>query len=580
MTGKRYFSIALLWLALAGAAVSVRAQEQGQPASPDAHTSAEAKADALFYDATKARIKGDDKLAEDLLQQLVKLKPSEPALYYDLARINLKKSNNEKAYEYIRKAVDLDGSNKYYQEEYALLQAQKGEYVQAAETMNKLAGKERYNEEYLLRSAFWYQRAGKHAESLQQIDKLLEKDPGNEDFLLQKQALYLKMKNVDGAAGVLNELIRRNPREPRYYALLAELYQNNKQPEKALETFTKAQKLFPEDPAIQLGLADYFRKNKDTARYNEYVQKAIINKELEAESQLALLLPYLQENGGDSTRRREGIGLAKKLAEQHPKNSQVQAFYGDILTINNQRDEASAQYKKAIAVDPSRYQVWQQLLFGYTDREDADSLILYSEKALRLFPNQAMVHYLNGVGHMNKKEYPLAIKAINRAIDMQPEDNEDLLAQMYTTLGDAYNYSKQYVLSDSSYEQALRLDPKNATVLNNYAYYLSVRGVRLGDAEKMSKTSLELRPGEATFMDTYGWIRYKQGDYRQAKEYIQKAIDNNPGNADGTLWEHLGDVYYKLNDIQKALDNWKKAKEKASDGPFLDKKIQDKKLYE
>lgn len=576
MIGKRYFGAALLLFALTPAI----AQEQGNPIPPDVQNSGSAKADALFYDATKARIRGDDQQAEDLLLQLVKLKPAEPALYYDLARISQKKSNTQKAFDYMQKAVELDGNNKYYQEEYAVLQAQKGQYAQAAETMSKLAGKERFNEEYLLRAAFWYQRAGKNQESLKQFDKLLEKDAGNEDILLQKQALYLKMDDVPGAVGVLNQLITQNPREPRYYALLAELYQNTKQQDKALELYTKAQKLFPEDPSIQLGLADYFRKNKDTARYNEYVQKAIVNKELEAESQLALLLPYLQENGGDSIRRREGIALAQKLAEQHPTNGQVQAFYGDILSINNQRADAAAQYKKAVAVDPSRFQVWQQLLFAYTDRESADSLILYSEKALRLFPNQAMAHYLNGVGYLNKKDYARSIKAINRAIDMQPEENEDLLAQMYTTLGDAYNSNKEYVKSDSSYEAALRLDPKNATVLNNYAYYLSVRGVRLADAEKMSKASLEIRPGEGTFMDTYGWILYKRGDYKGAREYIQKAIDSNPDNADGTLWEHLGDVYYKLNDTDKALENWKKAKQKASDGPFLDKKIQDKKLYE
>lgn len=576
MIGRSYFGVALLLLALTPAI----AQEQGNPIPPDIQSSGSAKADALFYDATKARIRGDDQQAEELLQQLVKLKPAEPALYYDLARISQKKSNTDKAFEYMSKAVQLDGNNKYYQEEYAMLQSQKGQYAQAAETMSKLAGKERFNEEYLLRAAFWYQRAGKNKESLQQLDRLLEKDPGNEDILLQKQALYLKMNDVPGAVNVLNQLIAANPKEPRYYALLGELYQNAKQPEKALELYTRAQKLFPDDPSIQLGLADYFRKNKDTARYNEYVQKAIVNKELEAESQLALLLPYLRENGGDSARRKEGVTLAAKLAEQHPGNAQVQAFYGDILAINNQHGDAANQYKKAINIDPSRFQVWEQLLFSYTDRQHADSLILYSEKALRVFPNQAMVHYLNGVGYLNKKDYTRSIKAINRAIDMQPEENEDLLAQMYISLGDAYNYNKEYNLADSSYEVALRFDPKNATVLNNYAYYLSVRGVRLADAEKMSKASLEIRPGEGTFMDTYGWILYKRGDYKGAREYIQKAIDSNPDNADGTLWEHLGDVYYKLNDTDKALENWKKAKQKASDGPFLDKKIQDKKLYE
>jgi Tfp pilus assembly protein PilF len=199
---------------------------------------------------------------------------------------------------------------------------------------------------------------------------------------------------------------------------------------------------------------------------------------------------------------------------------------------------------------------------------------------MRLFPNQAMVHYLNGIGHFNKKEYPQAIKAINRAVDMQPDDNGELLAEMYSTLGDIYNVVKQYDLCDTSYKKALKLDPKNPTVLNNYSYYLSVRGTRLSDAEEMSKQSLMIRPDEPTFLDTYGWILYKEGKFDKAREYVQKAIDSYGENADGTLWDHLGDIYFKLNNVPKAVECWKKAKDKGADNILIDKKIQEQKLYE
>jgi len=87
-------------------------------------------------------------------------------------------------------------------------------------------------------------------------------------------------------------------------------------------------------------------------------------------------------------------------------------------------------------------------------------------------------------------------------------------------------------------------------------------------------------PDEATFLDTYGWILYKEAKYDKAKEYIQKAVDANPADADGTLFEHLGDVYYKLDDKDKAVQYWQKAKDKGIDNPLIDKKILEKKLYE
>jgi tetratricopeptide (TPR) repeat protein len=327
-------------------------------------------------------------------------------------------------------------------------------------------------------------------------------------------------------------------------------------------------------------LAEHYQKNNNQQKYDEYMKKLITNKTLDADVQLSLLGPIIVEAGNDTAKRKQGLELISLLAVQHPENPRVAAFYGDVLAFNNRLNEATEQYKKSLQIDPSSYKIWESLLLAYTDRENADSLIRYSEKALRLFPNQAMFHYLNGVGQMNKKDYAKAVKSISRGIDMQPEDNKAQLAQMYTTLGDVYNYMKKYTESDSSYEQALRADPMNATVLNNYAYYLSVRGARLEDAAKMSKKSLDIRKDEPSFLDTYGWILYKQGKYDDARTYIQKAIDINGEAADGTLWEHLGDVYYKQGNVDKAVECWTKAKEKGTENTDIDKKIKDRKLYE
>ena len=95
----------------------------------------------------------------------------------------------------------------------------------------------------------------------------------------------------------------------------------------------------------------------------------------------------------------------------------------------------------------------------------------------------------------------------------------------------------------------------------------------------MSKKTLQLQPDSKSFLDTYGWILYQQGKYTEAKDYIEKAIKAG-GQEDGTLYEHLGDIYYKLNEVDKAKENWKKAKEKGEDSPLLNKKMNEGKLYE
>ena len=538
-----------------------------------------AMTDALYVDAIKARMLNDTKQEEELLRQVIKEKPQEPAPYYDLAQLSRKQKKLDQAEQLIKKAIELDGENAWYQVAYGEILEGQNKVKEAAAVFSALAQKQKYNKDYLFNAARLSEKAGDYKGAIALLDQLIQRIGSEEVILMQKQQLHLRMNDLEGAVKVAKQLIDQNPREGRYYANLADLYESNNQGDKAIEIYQKALKDFPNDPSIQYGLAEYYRKKKDMAKYDEYIRKAILNREFDDETQTTILFSYLQELNADSVRKKESLGITEQLAAQHPENPQILTLFGEVLLENDSTARAVEQFKKALVIDPARFNVWQRLMFTYTDRKDADSLIKYSEKAMRYFPNQAMVHYLNGIGHFNKKSYPAAIKSINRAIDLQPEDNAALLSDMYSSLGDIYNTTKDHKQSDSSYEKSLRLNPKNPSVLNNYAYYLSERGIRLDDAEKMSKESLELRPGEATFLDTYGWILYKQGKYEGAKKYIEDALKANP-EADGTLWEHLGDIYFKLGDANKAVENWKKAKEKGTENTQIDKKIQDRKIYE
>jgi tetratricopeptide (TPR) repeat protein len=560
---------------LLGSCVQGVAQDSGIPGLPNKNVQTE----ALYVDAVKARMLNDSKQEEELLREVIKSKPEMAAPYYDLARLNMKQKNLDKAEQNIKKAIDLDKSNVWYQSLYAEILEAQNKPEQAAALYSTLGKNQKYNKDYLFNAARLYEKAGKYTEAIDLLDQLIQRIGNEEMLLLQKEQIHLRKNDLEGAVKVAEKLIELNPKEGRYLANLADLYNNNGKPEKAMEIYQKALKDFPNDPSIQYGIASYYKKKNDTAKYQEYIRKAILNQDFDDETQTTLLFSYLQELSSDSNQRKESVEITRQLAEQHPESPQILSLYAEILLESGEQGKAVEQFKKALNIDPSNFNVWQRLMFAYTDRKDADSLIKYSEKAMRFFPNQAMVHYLNGIGYSNKKDYTKAIKSLNRAIDMQPEDNTPLLSDMYSSLGDIYNTTKEYKLSDSSYEKSLRLNPKNASVLNNYSYYLSVRGVRLDDAERMSKQSLDIRPGEATFLDTYGWILYKQGKYDRAKQYIEDAVKANP-EADGTLWEHLGDVYYKLGDVPKAVTYWQKAKEKGTENLQIDKKIQDKKIYE
>ena len=543
-------------------------------------TGKEAKTDELYFDAIKAKVHDDNKLAKELLDQFIKERPEVAAAYYELAKIYIDEKNVPDANSNIHKALTISPNNKWYKEMQGSIFAQDGKYAEAAAIYAELAKSEPQDPGYPIMAAEYYERIQKFEDALKYLDLALTRSGGDEDILMHKVQIYLGMNDVDKAAAIVQELISKEPENGKYYKLLGELYDNNKMTDKAATVYEQALKKLPNDAAVQLGLAEHYLKTGDTTAYKSYVKKAITNNDIEPEDQLKLLSAYVQTITNDAVAASEGMPIMRELVKQHPNDPEVLAYFGEMLENTNKKDSAAIAYKRSVEIRPANFAVWGKLLGCYLDKPSADSLVKYSAKAIRLFPNQAIVHFYNGVGQMNKHNYSLAIKAMNRGIDMQPENDKEALALMYSTLGDAYNSNKEYDLSDEAFNKALKLEPNNETVLNNYSYYLSERGKKLDEAERMSKKSLEIRPGEATYLDTYGWIWYKKGDYEKARSYVEKAIEASGTKADGPLYDHLGDIYFKLNNSQKAIDNWKSAKEKGSDDPQLDKKIREGKLYE
>jgi len=67
-------------------------------------------------------------------------------------------------------------------------------------------------------------------------------------------------------------------------------------------------------------------------------------------------------------------------------------------------------------------------------------------------------------------------------------------------------------------------------------------------------------------------------DGKKALEIFEKAIASNPNEP--LINDHLGDSYFKIGDIQKALKHWKTAVDLGSKNLSLPKKIEKKLYYE
>ena len=124
---------------------------------------------------------------------------------------------------------------------------------------------------------------------------------------------------------------------------------------------------------------------------------------------------------------------------------------------------------------------------------------------------------------------------------------------------DVYHNLNNNKMSDESYALALEYNHNNTFVLNNYSYYLALRGENLNLALEMTIRCNDLTRDNpnASFLDTYAWVLYKLEKYDLALMQIEKALQLNSNS--GVLYDHYGDILYAIGDIKSAIVQWKNA---------------------
>ncbi len=526
-----------------------------------------------FFTAENARVLGDTKMALSLYTEFVKQHPSNSTARYNLARLQYQKMDLANAEKNAGLATIADPANKFFREFYTKMLVLNKKNKQALLQYDHLLEKYPQDDEYLYDKAMLQLVMKDLDGAILSFEKLESSLGFNEDVILQKKEIFVKQGKPDLAVKEIEKLKQDDRSSSKYDLLIADIYASTKQIDKVKQVFDRIEKEYPSDPLAQIALAQYYLERNNTMKYNTYMQEVMKNRNLDVDTKIALIIPSLKKLETDTLQQDEVVRMAKSISEEAAGNKDAISLYADVLYFSKKYELALVEYRRYLAIDQTKISVWAQIIAIYSERQQLDSVISVSMRCIEVLPENSIPYFYVGISYLQKKETAQAITYLNKGLPLEKE-NKLLLSQYYSSLGDAYNTLANYSFSDSCFEKAIALQPSDATAMNNYAYYLSLRNEHLELAEKMSKRSLEIMPTSKSFLDTYGWILFQQGHYEEAQRYIKKAIEAN-GDNDGTLFEHLGDVYSKLGDRAKALENWKKAVEKGEHNPALLKKIQD-----
>ncbi|WP_462252745.1 tetratricopeptide repeat protein [Ekhidna sp.] len=532
------------------------------------------KLEGVLVEAEKQLILENYAKALENFHVALEMNTQSAATNFKIAEVLAKSNEGQKALPYGLRAIELDPANKYYRLGLARIYQSIGFYMDAAKTYEGLVELNPSEENALYELAELYQLTGRKDDMFRIFDQIELHHGVKEEITREKQRIYMKEGKLDKVIEEYDKLIDAYPNESSYKTELINFLIQNKKLDRAETEIAKYEQNETASSRVTIMKSEleWMKRNYDESI--KLLGEAFKSNSIDFDAKFQIISNYILLSPNVETKSKL-TGIAEQLANQFEDEFKAQAFVGDMLYQDGKSQEAVNYYLKAVELNASNYSVWQNILNVEADLNQYDSVVVHAERALEYFPNQALLYYFAGTGHLINKDYNKAVRMLEQGRKFTVDPN--LLTVFYGQLGDAYNGLEENDKSFMAYDKALQNSPNNDHVLNNYSYFLSLANKDLDKALKMSTRLVEQHPNNPTYLDTHGWVLYISGEYKESRKFLEKAASLDE---DGTVIEHYGDVLFQLGEIDEAIKQWEKARDLGTASELIGKKISDRKLYE
>ena len=414
----------------------------------------------------------------------------------------------------------------------------------------------------------------KAVEAYNRIESSEGKDIG---ITSRKIRAFSAIKDTANILRELNLLLEASPQNSMYNTFAGEIYNYLNDDKNALLYFNKACELDPSNGNAFYSRANYYKSIGDSASYDREVFNVLKHEELNLESKLEMLTGYIKALYNDESQQQRIEELLSVLQEQHPHQYKIHELYCAYLAIIKDYNRAAEQMSYALDIDPSNESVWSQYIGLCSQTNNKTLTEEATKRALHYFPESPVLLYQTGLFLATHKDYDNALSTLSNALS-KANENAKLKSDILCSIGDTYYQLDSIDNAFKYYEEALDFNPDNLLALNNYAYYLAIKGVELDKAERLSAKTIKEDPENPTSLDTYAWILFKKKNYTMARQYIDLAIKYDDSNS-AELNNHAGDIYFMCGEPEKALEFWKSALELDPNDELLKKKVINKTFF-
>jgi len=570
--------VVILMMVMAGLVASAQADQK--PLSSPIASQTKRQFDVLFHEALLQRQKGNLDAAFDLLQRCQELSPEAAETYYFLGEFYADMEQNEQALNAFRRACNLEPTNMTFLERMAYASIQAGAYGEGAEIMEQMYEADKSRQDLLETLYLLYMRQEDYGKAIATLDKLEAVDGPTERTTLAKCRIYIEQDNADAAISEMRQLAEHYPNDPTYRTLYANTLLVADHFD---ESYNVLQQILAEDAGnlrAQQVLRSYYIRQGDEAAADSVNHAILLNPKASIEDKVGQLRQIIIENEqqqGDST---VVLNLFNELLTQPNPSADIAEMKAAYMQLKEMpRDSVQQAFAYVLQLSPEQASARLRLVQQAWEDEDDDAVISLCSEARQYNPEEMVFYYYQGMAYYRQEDKDNALEAFRNGINVINEQSiPEIVSDFYAVMGDLLYQKGRQTDAFAAYDSCLVWKEDNIGCLNNYAYYLSLLGERLDEAEQMSYRTVKAEPENATYLDTYAWILFRQERYAEAKIYIEQALRDSL--IDGVVKEHAGDIFALNGDIDKAMELWQQAQANDPDNKLLRRKIKRKKYFQ
>lgn len=543
------------------------------------------RAEGFFMEGLRQQLSGHYSEAFELFSHTLELCPDHVGALYELSNYARHMQQDSLSATLLEKAAALDSDNFWLKQ--ALVNLYVGQH-RNDDTVHQLEQMTRQYPErsdLLLMLAEMYQRGENYEALVRTLDRVELLEGKSEQLSLEKFHAYHSMGDERRAFAEMQALADEYPNDIRYQAMVADLYHDSGRDDEALARYRQLQADHPDNVNVQLSFFNFYRERGETERADSALQRLITNPQLDADLRHnlvgALAYDNIQQNG-DTTQM---MHLFRQLLAQPQEDTRITELAARyMITRGMPTADVKPVLHQMLSIEPEAELARNQLLSYAIEEEDTAEVMRLCKTAVDYGSDDPVYYYYLGIAYFQQNKNRSAINAVRRGLQKtDSKSNLLLVTNMYAILGDLHHRLGEDEQAFEAYDSCLIYRPDDALVLNNYAYYLSLRKQDLDRAEQMSRRSLEKEGQNPTYLDTYAWILFQQRRYDEAKVYIDSVLvllGDSATADDASLIEHAGDIYAKCGQTEQAVEYWKQALGLGQDNALLNKKIRKRKYYE